>query len=176
MDLLVVLLIILMLIGLGLIFGISYGVYRLLKKRTNFYKIFSSVLLLITMPSLFILLCYQFNNYWTQPTKEDSKRLGEMTLKVMHSPSYEKISNREKVFAVVPSVYRFNRPKDSYIYEVNVKTDKQTYSYSCDDDNYDNKRHKCNNVHVSGWSYSEYSEDPPFYIDYKGYQNGKAVK
>ena len=90
------------------------------------------------------------------PNLDDQAILGEMTKMVIESEQYQDIASRETVYAIKQGVNRFNvaNPSSIFHYEVHVKTDKQTYIFSCVDK-------LCTNVSNEGWTYSTYSEEEP---------------
>ena len=113
-------------------------------------------LLIISIGFNLYLLYDRYMKFTYSPNYEDQEILGEMTMMVLASEDYKNIATKEKVYAIHQTVNRFNvrSPYAMIHYEVLVKTDKQTYYFTCQ-----NKR--CDNVDVGGWSYSRYSEEPP---------------
>ena len=90
------------------------------------------------------------------PNIDDQDILGEMTTMVLLSEQYQSIASKEKVYAIKQAVDRFNvsDPSSIFHYGIYVKTDKQTYIFTCTDK-------LCSNVSNEGWTYSRYSEEDP---------------
>lgn len=88
------------------------------------------------------------------PTDADLNLLGEMIIKVIHSEDYKEIADKETIYAIKPTVSRFNvsNPDSIFHYEVYVKTETQSYIFTCDDE-------QCSTVTNDGWTYSRYSEE-----------------
>lgn len=145
----------------------------LLKERLKLQTIYTTLMLIVLLPTLTILIYNEFGNYWFNPTQEDSKRLGEMVVKTINSPDYQKIAREETVYAIEPIMSRFNRPKDSYIYEINVATDKDTYIFSCNEKTWA-KEPKCKKISIGGWGgVIEYKNSNTFFKGYRGFKDGK---
>lgn len=87
---------------------------------------------------------------------DDQQILGEMTKMVLENEQYQEIASNEKVYAIKQGVSRFNvsDPSSIFHYEVSVQTEKQSYIFTCTDEN-------CTNVSNEGWTYSRYSEKKP---------------
>ncbi|UBH11323.1 hypothetical protein [Macrococcus armenti] len=98
-----------------------------MNKRYDFYKMFSIVLIAVFIPLLAYLISSEVINYWSQPTDEDRQRLGEMTTKVIYSEDFKKLEKTRIIYSIEPSVNRYNRQANNYLYDVYVKTDKETY-------------------------------------------------
>ncbi len=90
------------------------------------------------------------------PNIDDQQILGEMTKMVLENEQYQEIASNEKVYAIKQGVSRFNvsDPSSIFHYEVSVQTEKQSYIFTCTDEN-------CTNVSNEGWTYSRYSEEKP---------------
>lgn len=145
----------------------------LIKERLKLQTIYTALMVIVLLPLLTILIYKEMWNYWYSPTDEDSKRLGEMVAKTINSPDYKKIAREETIYAIEPAMSRFTRPKDSYLYEVNVATDKDTYTFSCDENAWV-KVPKCKKIRVGGWGGAFYYEDgQTFFKGYKGFKDGK---
>ncbi|MDX8047164.1 hypothetical protein SH601_14325 [Gracilibacillus sp. S3-1-1] len=88
------------------------------------------------------------------PDLDDRDLLAEMTKMVIDSEEYQEIASNETIYAIDTGVSRFNvaDPSSIFHYEVIVKTDKQSYSFTCDDE-------PCSTLSHSGSSYSRYSEE-----------------
>lgn len=90
--------------------------HYLIKERLKLRTIYTALMVIVLLPLLTMLIYNEIGNYWSNPTQEDSKRLGEMVVKPINSPDFKKISREETIYAIEPMMSRFNRPKDSYIY------------------------------------------------------------
>ncbi|CDO04678.1 transcriptional regulator [Oceanobacillus picturae] len=90
------------------------------------------------------------------PNIDDQQILGEMTKMVLENEQYQEIASKETVYAIKQGVSRFNvsDPSSIFHYEVSVQTEKQSYIFTCTDEN-------CTNVSNEGWTYSRYSEENP---------------
>ncbi|MEO4055088.1 hypothetical protein [Solibacillus sp. CAU 1738] len=115
-----------------------------------------SILLVI---SLVLNLYFGINSYIKStytPNLDDQDILAEMTSMVIQSKQYKEIASRETVYAIKQGVNRFNvaNPSSIYHYGIYVKTEKQTYMFSCTDK-------ACTDVSNEGWTYSRYSEEEP---------------
>ncbi|MCU7558583.1 hypothetical protein [Macrococcus capreoli] len=128
---------------------------------------------IVLLPALTILIYKEIGNYWSSPTEEDSRRLGEMTAKTIYSPDYKRIESEETIYGIAPLISRFNRPKDSYIYYVNVYTNKDTYMFSCDENTWV-KVPKCKKVSIGSWSgVTDYEGGKTFFKGYERFKDGK---
>lgn len=105
--------------------------------------------------NVFLLITKYLTSTYT-PTDEDLSLLAEMTVKVIESADYEKIAQEDTVIAIKPTVSRFNVIDADHftVYEILVKTEKQTYIFTCNDA-------QCSKIENGGWTYSRYSEEPP---------------
>ncbi|WP_152657680.1 hypothetical protein [Oceanobacillus sp. CFH 90083] len=90
------------------------------------------------------------------PNIDDQDFLAEMTKMVLDSKQYKEISSKEQVYAIKQGVNRFNvvDPSSVFHYEIYVKTNKQSYIFSCKDE-------VCSDVENSGTMYSRYSDEEP---------------
>ena len=88
------------------------------------------------------------------PNDEDSIILSEMTQLVVESDSYKRISENEKVYAIATGVDRNKGGVFPFHYGVSVRTDQQTYIFSCEDKT-------CGEVGIPETTYSRYSEEEP---------------
>ncbi|TDM50458.1 hypothetical protein ETI06_00340 [Macrococcoides goetzii] len=147
--------------------------HYLIKERLKLRTIYTALMVIVLLPLLTMLIYNEIGNYWSGPTQEDSKRLGEMVVKTINSPDFKKISREETIYAIEPMMSRFTRPKDSYLYEVNVATDKDTYTFFCDENAWV-KVPKCKKIRVGGWGgVIEYKNGNTFFKGYKGFKDGK---
>lgn len=110
---------------------------------------------------LIISLCFNLyalgKSFWVgmyTPTQEDQVILGEMTQLVVESDAYQKLAETEKVYAITTGVDRNKGGVYPFHYGVSIRTDKQSYIFSCKDKT-------CSDMEIGGWTYSRYSEDDP---------------
>lgn len=101
---------------------------------------------------------YHFGKiFWLEmytPTEKDQVILGEMTQRVVESEKYQKLAVTEKVYAITAGVDRNKGGVYPFHYDVTVRTDKESYIFSCKDNT-------CSDMKIGGWTYSRYSEDKP---------------
>ena len=119
----------------------------------------SKFIFILLVISLVLNLYFGINSYIKStytPSLDDQEILGEMTKMVIESEQYQEIASRETIYAIKQGVNRFNvaNPSSIYHYEIDVKTEKQTYMFSCTDK-------ACTDVSNEGWTYSRYSEEEP---------------
>lgn len=88
------------------------------------------------------------------PNEQDEIILGEMVQLTLESEDYQKIAEREKIYAITSGVDRNKGGAYPFHYGVMVKTDQQTYIFSCEDKT-------CSKVDNGEWTYSRYSEEDP---------------
>ncbi|MBD7937546.1 hypothetical protein H9655_10975 [Cytobacillus sp. Sa5YUA1] len=93
-------------------------------------------------------------NQWFEATTEESIILSEMILKTVESEDYLALREREKIIAIEPDINKFNGGVFPFYMEVSVRTEQQTYLFSCS-----NKQ--CSSMKNEGWSYSFYEEEKP---------------
>lgn len=119
----------------------------------------SKLILLLLFISLICNLYFGFSRYIKStytPNEDDQEILGEMTKMVLETEQYQEIASRETVYSIKQGVSRFNvaNPSSIFHYEIYVKTEKQTYIFTCTDE-------FCTNVSNGSWTYSSYSEEEP---------------
>jgi|SRR5690625_745861 len=90
------------------------------------------------------------------PDIDDQELLAEMTKMVLDNEKYKEISSNEQIYAIKQSVNRFNvaDPSSIFNYEVYVKTNKQSYIFTCKDE-------ICSDIENGGTTYSRYSDEKP---------------
>lgn len=115
-------------------------------------------LILILLITSIILNIYQFGTIslagMYTPNEKDRVILGEMTQLVVESDDYQKLAEKEKIHAIDTFVDRNKGGVYPFHYDVTVRTDKESYIFSCTDK-------KCSEVEIGGWTYSIYSESEP---------------
>lgn len=88
------------------------------------------------------------------PNEEDMIILGEMAQLVVESKDYQKLAETEKIYAITTGVDRNKGGVFPFHYGVTVRTNKESYIFSCKD-------RTCSDMEIGEWSYSRYSEDEP---------------
>lgn len=88
------------------------------------------------------------------PTKTDEAVLGEITKMVIDSEDYKTIEDNLTVHSIIPTMDKKDGGKFPFYYEVQVKTDRKTYLFTCEND-------KCSVVGNRGSMYSEYQDGEP---------------
>lgn len=88
------------------------------------------------------------------PNEKDMIILGEMTQLVVESKDYQKLAETEKIYAIIAGVDRNKGGGYPFHYGVTVRTNKESYIFSCRDKT-------CSDMEIGGWTYSRYSEDEP---------------
>lgn len=119
----------------------------------------SKLILLLLFISLVCNVYLGINSYIKStytPNEYDQDLLGEMTKMVLETKQYQEIASRETVYSIKQGVSRFNvaNPSSVIHYEIYVKTEEQTYIFTCTDE-------FCTNVSNGSWTYSRYSEEEP---------------
>ncbi|WP_010289143.1 hypothetical protein [Kurthia massiliensis] len=103
-------------------------------------------------------LCLLGKWYWFEkpyiPDEEDRVVLSEMVKKTIDSPAYQKIAKKEDVIAIEPWLDKNKGGAFPYYYEVSVRTDRQTYIFSCADE-------ACEKMENGSWTYSIYADEKP---------------
>ncbi|WP_121662087.1 hypothetical protein [Metabacillus litoralis] len=117
------------------------------------------ILIILFSTSLVLNLYLGINSYIKStyaPNLDDQQILGEMTQMVLENEHYKEIASKENVYAIKQGVSRFNvaDPASIFHYEINVQTEKESYIFTCIDEN-------CTDVSNEGWTYSRYSEHEP---------------
>ncbi|MFD2212150.1 hypothetical protein [Metabacillus endolithicus] len=117
------------------------------------------ILIILFSASLVFNLYLGINSYMKStyaPNLDDQQILGEMTKMVLENEQYQEIASKETVYAIKQGVSRFNvaDPASIFHYEIHVQTEKESYIFTCVDEN-------CTNVSNEGWTYSRYSEHKP---------------
>lgn len=91
---------------------------------------------------------------WYEATPEEKIILSEMVQKTVESEDYKKIAEQEKVIAIDTGINKNKCGAFPYYFLVSVRTDKQTYLFSCN-----NKQ--CLEMENEEWTYSIYKDETP---------------
>ncbi|MGF7013442.1 hypothetical protein [Ornithinibacillus bavariensis] len=95
-----------------------------------------------------------FFDQWYEPTDEEQIILSEMVQKTVESEAYQRLSETEDIIAIDSGIDRAKGGVFPYYFGVSVKTNKQTYLFSCSDE-------KCTTLTNEGWTYSIYKDESP---------------
>ncbi|MGG2075758.1 hypothetical protein AB1J28_20585 [Lysinibacillus irui] len=113
------------------------------------------IFLFISLSSnLYILGKWFLLDQWYEANAEERVILSEMVQKTVASEKYKEITSQEKVIAIDTSIDKNKGGVFPYYFEVNVRTDKQTYIFYCKDK-------QCSEMENSGWTYSSYQDEQP---------------
>lgn len=77
-----------------------------------------------------------------------------MILKTVESEDYKTVKKKEKVIAIESDINKFKGGAFPYYMGVSVRTDQQTYLFTCKDK-------QCSSMKSEGLSYSIYEEEHP---------------
>lgn len=118
---------------------------------------FKLVVILLTLSmavNFFILGKWLLFEQWYTPSSEESVILSEMIPKTVESEDYKKIAETEKIIAIETSMDRNKGGVFPYYFGVSVRTDKQSYIFSC-------SSKQCNTMENEIWTYSIYQDEKP---------------
>ncbi len=104
--------------------------------------------------NLYILGKWFLIDQWYEANAEERVILSEMIQKTVASEKYKEIASQEKVIAIDTSIDKNMGGVFPYYFEVNVRTDKQTYIFYCKDK-------QCSKMENNGWTYSSYQDEQP---------------
>ncbi|MCA1063699.1 hypothetical protein QTG56_11270 [Rossellomorea sp. AcN35-11] len=88
------------------------------------------------------------------PNQEETIILSEMVHKTIQSEEYEELSKKEKVMAIDANMDKNKGGVFPYYFGVSVRTDQQTYLFSCSDE-------ECLTMEMGGTTYSLYEDEEP---------------
>ncbi|WP_350019572.1 hypothetical protein [Priestia flexa] len=89
-----------------------------------------------------------------EPSTEEKVILSEMVQKTVKSEDYKKIAKKENIIAVDTNIDKNKGGSFPYYFGVSVRTDKQTYIFSCNND-------QCSKMGNEGSTYSIYQDEKP---------------
>ncbi|WP_152446393.1 hypothetical protein [Bacillus sp. THAF10] len=89
-----------------------------------------------------------------EATTEEKIILSEMVHKTVISEDYKKLAEQENIIAIDTSIDKNKGGVFPYYLTVGVRTDKQTYIFSCNNE-------QCLEMENEGWTYSRYEEEKP---------------
>ncbi|MGN8647303.1 hypothetical protein ACTNEO_14695 [Gracilibacillus sp. HCP3S3_G5_1] len=118
---------------------------------------FKIVLVLLTLSiavNLFILGKWLLVDQWYDPSPDEQIILSEMVQKTIESEDYEKIAKKENIIAIDTGIDKNKGGVFPYYFSVSVRTDKQTYIFTCFDD-------QCTKMDNGEWGYSIYEDEKP---------------
>ena|SRR5690625_2063319 len=102
--------------------------------------------------NLFIFGKYLLIDQWYEPSEDENTILSEMVQKTVESEDYKRIANKEKVIAIDTGMDKNKGGVFPYYFDVSVSTDKQTYIFSCSDE-------QCSKMENEEWTYSIYEDE-----------------
>ncbi|WP_285767401.1 hypothetical protein [Peribacillus sp. SI8-4] len=117
-------------------------------------KIFITVLMISIGFNLLLFGRWFIFEHAYEPSKSEQVILSEMVQKTVESQDYEKIAEKEKIIAIDTSLDKNEGGAFPYYFGVSVRTDKQTYLFSCNND-------QCSDMENQGWTYSIYQNESP---------------
>lgn len=118
------------------------------------FKLIVTLLILSISVNLFIFGKWLLIEQWYTPSTEENIILSEMIQKTVESDGYKSILETEKIIAIEASMDKNKGGVFPYYFGVSVRTDKQTYIFSCSDK-------QCDTMENGQWTYSRYSEEKP---------------
>lgn len=77
-----------------------------------------------------------------------------MIPKTIKSEDYKQIENKENIIAIGSGIDRNKGGAFPYYFGISVRTDKQTYIFSCNNE-------KCSKMENGEWTYSIYQDEDP---------------
>ena len=117
-------------------------------------KIIVTLLILSVSVNVFILGKWLLIDQWYTPTEEERIILSEMIQKTVESEGYKNIAETNKIIAIEGSIDRNKGGAFPYYFGISVRTDEQTYIFSCS-----NKQ--CDTMKNGQWTYSRYQDESP---------------
>ncbi|MGG0414323.1 helix-turn-helix domain-containing protein [Peribacillus simplex] len=103
-----------------------------------------------------------------EPSSEEKVILSELVQKTVESEDYKKIAEKENIIAIDTSIDKNKGGVFPYYYfTVSVRTDKQTYLFSCNND-------QCSKMENEEWTYSIYQDESPR-LPFKKYRKAKKI-
>ena len=118
------------------------------------FKIVVTLLTLSIAVNFFVLGKWLLFEQWYTPSSEENIILSEMVQKTVESEEYKKIAEAERIIAIEASMDRNKGGVFPYYFGVSVRTDKQTYIFSC-------SSMQCNTMENGLWTYSRYQDEKP---------------
>lgn len=117
-------------------------------------KIVLILLILSIAVNFFILGKRLLVDQWYDPSSDEEIILSEMVQKTVESEDYKTIANKENVIAIDRGLDKNKGGIFPYYFGVSVRTDKQTYIFSCSDE-------RCFEMKNGGTTYSIYEDEKP---------------
>lgn len=117
-------------------------------------KIFIALLIISLGLNLYILGKWLVVEQWYEPSPEENVILSEMIQKTVKSEDYKKLEEKENIIAIDAGIDKNKGGVFPYYFGVSVRTDEQTYLFSCNND-------QCSKMEIGGWTYSIYEDESP---------------
>ncbi|WP_338472518.1 hypothetical protein R4Z10_07180 [Niallia sp. XMNu-256] len=112
------------------------------------------VLLIISLGLNIYLFGKQTIEQAYEPSAEEKVILSEMVQKTVESDDYKKLAKKENIIAIDSNMDKNKGGAFPYYFGVSVRTDKQTYIFSCNND-------QCSQMENEEWTYSIYRDENP---------------
>lgn len=113
-----------------------------------------TILLIVSLIVNAILFGKNFWGKYEEANEDEKVILSELIQKTVESSEYQTIAENEAIIAIESSVDKNKGGAYPYYMNVSVRTDKQTYLFSCDNDD-------CSKVKNYGQTYSRYEDETP---------------
>ncbi|MGD7044825.1 hypothetical protein [Jeotgalibacillus proteolyticus] len=104
--------------------------------------------------NLFMLGRWLLVEQWFEATDEETIILSEMVQKTVESEDYKRLAESEDVIAINTDINKAKGGVFPYYFNVSVRTDQQTYLFSCSDE-------ECSTMEEYGTTYSIYKDESP---------------
>lgn len=117
-------------------------------------KILPSLLIISVLVNLYICGKWFLFEQWYEASSEEKIILSEMVLKTIESEDYKSLTDKENIIAIEASLDKNKGGVFPYYFGVSVRTDKQTYLFSCNNE-------QCSTMENEGWTYSIYKDESP---------------
>ncbi|MDW0118194.1 hypothetical protein QTL97_14775 [Sporosarcina thermotolerans] len=118
------------------------------------FKLVVTLLMLSIALNLFILGKWLLIEQWYTPSSEEKIILSEMIQKTVESEDFKRIAEDENIVAIEASMDKRKGGKFPYYFGVSVRTDKQTFIFSC-------SSKECETMENGEWTYSRYKDEKP---------------
>lgn len=117
---------------------------------------FVIILLIVSLGiNMYLLAKWLLIDQWYEPNGEEKIILSEMVQKTIESEDDQKIAEQENIMAVDTSMDKNKGGVFPYYFMISVRTDKQTYLYSCHNE-------PCTQMENIGETYSIYQDEKPY--------------
>ncbi|MGG3891583.1 hypothetical protein [Metabacillus fastidiosus] len=118
------------------------------------YKIVLTLLIISLGVNLYLFGKWYLFEQAYESSQKEKVILSEMVQKTVESEDYKKLAEKENIIAIDTSMDKNKGGKFPYYFGVSVRTDKQTYLFSCSNE-------KCFKMEQDGTTYSIYQDENP---------------